>query len=121
MDQVIPLNETNSLWALVNIQTAVTKASTIWVVHAWASAACRAVVCKQVLVPWVDQCDDGWQGAWERLSGIEDLQGETSVGSFRLSVPGGWVVMDIVYRDGTGVDLSLIFINEPDHCWKLTS
>jgi hypothetical protein len=78
------------------------------------------VVCEQVKVPVAGEYGV-WGRPWEKLNEPRSYQKETQAESFRLWVPGGWVVMRIVYRYGAGVALSLLFLEDPEHTWKLDS
>jgi hypothetical protein len=49
---------------------------------------------------------------WERVS---ETPGERPEGTYRIKVPGGWVVL---YRD-VAIGAALVFLPDKDHKWQL--
>lgn len=47
---------------------------------------------------------------WEKMFDFGNFK------TFRMIVPGGWIVMTIY---GTGVAIAQIFVADPSHNWKL--
>lgn len=44
--------------------------------------------------------------------------------SYRMAVPGGWLVVSTItynctYKEGAGAGISQIFISDPEHSWVL--
>ncbi len=58
---------------------------------------------------------------WEKLPESEEMldQGDDKILSYRMKVPGGWLVRSIATRYKGGTSVHHVFVADVEHQWQL--
>ncbi len=89
-----------------------------WLLRTIVSTHSGNPVCEIIFVSRPDGCLT-FGVKWEALPDKGVGQEETYVRSDRISVPDGWIVRVVIWRDGAGADVKFIRVHDLHHEWRL--